>query len=186
MPLHIFEPRYKELIGECLDEEREFGLLLADEAGEREVGTTAAVVEVLERFDDGRMNIVVEGRDRFRIVAGNRGPSVQDRGDLAARRRGRGSGTQEIERCLAAFRQLAEAAGAELEEPDPDAEGLSFWIAARVDFGPEVKQQLLELRSERERVVALAKLLQRAREAVRFARKARERAATNGRVEPPG
>jgi ATP-dependent Lon protease len=186
VPLHIFEPRYKELIGECLDEEREFGLLLADEAGEREVGTTAAVVEVLERFDDGRMNIVVEGRDRFRVVQETEGRPFKTAEISPLDDGGEDPGPEEIERCLAAFRELAEAAGAELEEPDPDAEGLSFWIAARVDFGPEVKQQLLELRSERERVVALAKLLQRAHEAVRFARTARERAATNGRVEPPG
>src|SRR5918997_2836461 len=68
IPLHIFEDRYQELIGECLAEEREFGLVYADDAGLREIGTRAAVTEVLDRFDDGRMNIVVEGRDRFRLV----------------------------------------------------------------------------------------------------------------------
>ncbi|TMJ94386.1 MAG: hypothetical protein E6G67_09675 [Actinobacteria bacterium] len=76
-PLHVFEPRYKELIGECLDEETEFGLVLADEEGMREVGTRAAVVEVLERFDDGRLNVVIEGGD--------------DRGGRRHRRRRRGS-----------------------------------------------------------------------------------------------
>jgi hypothetical protein len=67
-PLHIFEPRYRELVGECVDEEREFGLLLGDEDGLREIGTRAVVVEVVDRFPDGRLNIVVEGRERFRLV----------------------------------------------------------------------------------------------------------------------
>src|SRR6476619_38938 len=69
VPLHIFEDRYRELIGECIELEREFGLLYADDAGLREVGCRAGVLDVLERFDDGRMNIVVEGRERFRVVA---------------------------------------------------------------------------------------------------------------------
>src|SRR5215831_14039634 len=68
IPLHIFEDRYRELIGECIESDGEFGLLYADDDGLREVGCRAAVLEVLERFDDGRLNIVVEGRDRFRIV----------------------------------------------------------------------------------------------------------------------
>ena len=61
VPLHIFEPRYKELIGECLTEGREFGLVLEDAEGRREIGTRARVIEVLQVFDDGRMNVVVEG-----------------------------------------------------------------------------------------------------------------------------
>ena len=68
VPLHIFEPRYKELIGECLELEQEFGLVLADEDGLRPVGTRASVTDVLHRFPDGRMNIVVEGGERFRLV----------------------------------------------------------------------------------------------------------------------
>src|SRR5438093_12587838 len=71
VPLHIFEPRYRALIGECLEDGREFGLVFADEDGLRAVGTRAAVTEVLERFEDGQLNIVVQGRDRFRLVEVN-------------------------------------------------------------------------------------------------------------------
>ena len=77
VPLHIFEERYQELIGECLDRDVEFGLLYADDEGIREIGTRAAVVEVIQRFDDGRMNVVVEGRDRFRVVNLTGGRSFQ-------------------------------------------------------------------------------------------------------------
>ena len=75
VPLHIFEPRYRELIGECMEDESEFGLVYADEDGVREVGTRARVTEVLELFDDGRLNIVIEGGERFRIEKLTRGRS---------------------------------------------------------------------------------------------------------------
>ena len=85
VPLHIFEPRYKELIGECLRSGREFGLVLQDEQGRRDIGTRAAVVEVLQVFDDGRMNVVVEGHERFRLRELTTGRILPD-----GRRRARG------------------------------------------------------------------------------------------------
>src|SRR6186713_2712081 len=77
IPLHIFEPRYRELIGECLDNDSEFGLVLGDDQEIRSVGTTAAVVEVLERHEDGRLDIVVEGRERFQILEETEGRSFR-------------------------------------------------------------------------------------------------------------
>ena len=77
IPLHIFEERYQELIGECMEEDREFGLVYADEDGLRDIGTRAAVTEVLDRFDDGRLNIVAEGRERFRLVELTAGRTFQ-------------------------------------------------------------------------------------------------------------
>ena len=83
VPLHIFEERYKELIGECMALDRTFGLVFADERGLREIGTLAAVTAVLERFDDGRLNILAEGRERFRLVALTRGRLRAGRGQRA-------------------------------------------------------------------------------------------------------
>ena len=78
IPLHIFEPRYRELIGECLDTNGEFGLVLATGDGAvHEIGTRARVTEVLEELEDGRMNIVVEGGERFRLLELTRGHSYQ-------------------------------------------------------------------------------------------------------------
>ena len=183
-PLHIFEPRYKELIGECLEEGREFGLVLADDQGMRDVGTRAGVIEVLERFADGRLNVVVEGRDRFRLLQLTAGrpfatAEVSDIDD-----EGEDPTEEEVERCLAAYERVVSAADADLEDLDLDAESIAFQIAARVDFGTEVKQGLLELRSERERVIRLAPMLDRAADAVERDREIRERASSNGRVEP--
>ena len=62
MPLHIFEERYKRMIGHCLESDEPFGIVLRDdEEGARRIGCTARVTDVLDRSDDGRMNIVVAG-----------------------------------------------------------------------------------------------------------------------------
>jgi Lon protease-like protein len=183
MPLHVFEPRYRELIGECLEGGHEFGILLADEAGTRGVGTRAAVIEVLERLPDGRLNIVVEGRGRFEVVELTEGRSfataeVEDVADTPDE-----PTEEERRRCLAAYDRVVAAAEAELDELDRNAEELAFQVVARIDLGTEVKQELLETRSERERVVRLVSLLDRAAAAVAREREIRNRGASNGRVE---
>jgi Lon protease-like protein len=183
-PLHVFEPRYEELIGECLAEDEEFGLVLADEDGIREIGTRAGVIEVLEQFGDGRLNIVVEGRERFRLLELTEGRSfataeveeIDDEVDQPTE--------EEVEQCLAAYDRVVRAAEADLEDLDLAADSIAFQIAARVDFGTEIKQGLLELRSERERVLRLAPMLNQAADAVKRDREIRERASGNGRVEP--
>jgi Lon protease-like protein len=183
-PLHVFEPRYKELIGECLDGGVEFGLVLADDDGMREVGTRAGVVEVLDRFPDGRLNVVVEGRERFRLLDVTEGPSFATAQVTELEDEDEAPSEEEVEECLAAYHRVVKAAEADLEDLDLAAESIAFQIAARVDFGTEIKQGLLELRSERERVIRLAPMLNRAAEAVEREREIRERASGNGRVEP--
>jgi ATP-dependent Lon protease len=182
MPLHIFEPRYKELIGECLADELEFGLVLADERGLRNVGTRAAVTEVLERFPDGRLNILVEGRERFRVVELTSGRPFQTAEVEAVEDEPRPARPQDAERAASLLQELAGLTGNEIDEPDLRAEQLSFKLAAHVDFGVDREQQLLELRSERERMRALAGLLEQAVATVRIRRELTERAAGNGKV----
>jgi len=181
VPLHIFELRYQELIAECLAEEREFGLVFADDDGVREIGTRAAVIEVLDRFPDGRLNIVVEGGERFRVVEETSGRSfltaeterVDDEDSVPER--------IDRDRALDLYRRLGQAVEQEVEEPDPDSGVLSFELAARVDFGPERKQELLELRSESERLTFVSELLDRAAEAVTLERALADASAKNGR-----
>ncbi|MER3488177.1 MAG: hypothetical protein C4307_05405, partial [Chloroflexota bacterium] len=136
----MFEPRYRELVSECLAEGRELGVLLEDEQGRRQVGTRAAVVEVLEVFPDGRMNVVVEGRDRFRLVRLTQGRSFLtaqvERVTDAAEPPPTAS---EIGTARRLFRQLVEMAEADVDEPDGSSGSLSFELAARVDFGLAAK-----------------------------------------------
>src|SRR5438876_11097528 len=119
VPLHIFEPRYRELIGECIEHGRDFGLLYADEEGVRELGTRARVTEVLERFDDGRLNIVVEGGRRFRVERLTRGRSFLTATVVPVANTPGGAGSAEsAAQAAGSFRALAAVAGAETEEID--------------------------------------------------------------------
>ncbi len=68
LPLHIFEPRYREMVHECVESKTEFGLLLSLPKGIVRVGCTAEVMDVVKRYDDGRMDIVTVGRAPFRLV----------------------------------------------------------------------------------------------------------------------
>jgi len=126
LPLHIFEDRYKELVEECLDQEAEFGLVYADSDGIRDVGTRARVAEVLTRFEDGRLNILVEGGERFQVEELTDGRSfhtaqvspvadAEDAADEAA-----------IEDAMRMFGVLRDVTGSEVELPDPGLPQLSF------------------------------------------------------------
>jgi Lon protease-like protein len=179
VPLHIFEPRYRELIGDCIEEDREFGLVYADEGGVRELGTRARVAAILERFDDGRLNIVVEGGSRFLVERLTEGRTfmtaeVSDVDDEE-------SAADEEARTDAAgaFRALAALAGAETEI-DEDSPQLSFLLAAQVELPADDKQQLLESRSEQERLELVAELLHDARKTLIATRELGERAKRNG------
>jgi Lon protease-like protein len=185
VPLHIFEDRYRELIGESLAGGTEFGIILEDDDGLRQVGTSTGVIELVHTFDDGRMNVLVEGRRRFRLVEETEGRSyrtamVEPLDDDV----GEEPTAEEAERTLEAFRRLAEIAEAdEVDVPGAGGEELlSFQLASRVDFGTVLKQELLELRSERARLDRLVDLLGQAAGALAREREVRERASGNGKV----
>jgi Lon protease-like protein len=180
VPLHIFEPRYRELVEECLENDGEFGLVYADDDGIREVGTRARVTDVLERFDDGRLNIVVEGGERFRVEEVTRGRSF-----MTAEVVGVDDEASEIEgelavRAIGSFRALAALAGAEAPDPDESSPQLSFELAAQVELPTDSKQQLLESRVEAERLELVAELLDDARVALLQSVELGERAKRNG------
>jgi Lon protease-like protein len=179
VPLHIFEDRYRELIGECIELDREFGLLYADEAGIREIGTRARVAAILEQFDDGRMNIVVEGLRRFAVdrLTDGRTFMTADVDDVEDEE-------TEIEPetrrdAAGAFRALAALAGAE-PELDEASPWLSFELAAQVELATDDKQFLLESRSEQERLERVAELLEEARKLLIATRELGEVAKKNG------
>jgi Lon protease-like protein len=185
IPLHIFEPRYRELIDECIQLGEEFGLVLATGDGAvHEIGTRARVAQVTEVGDDGSMNIVVEGGERFRLLDLTSGRAfttglvepVLDDDDPA-------SGA-DLDRALEIFAELAEASDSDVDVPDPLSPLLDFELAARVDFAVDAKQELLAMTSPRARMAALVALLETALEAVRLELTLRERAGRNGKVAP--
>lgn len=183
LPLHIFEERYKELIEECLESDEEFGLVYADDDGIRDVGTRARIVEVLSRFDDGRLNILVEGGERFRLDELTDGRSfdtgevspVEDEDDPAD--------SASIDEAIRLFGVLREVTESEVEAPESDAPQLSFALAGKVELPAEVKLELLREVSERRRIDRVQDLLENAALTAQRVRRAAERASTNGRVD---
>jgi Lon protease-like protein len=184
IPLHIFEPRYRELITECLGERRDFGLVLGDDDGTQSVGTRAQVTEVLNRFDDGRLDVVVEGGERFEISERTDGRNFHtalvapydDVIDPAV--------ADDITRALELYAKLAQLTGSDADPPEPSAAALSFELAARFEFAPPLKQELLEERSERVRLARLCEMLELAAEVVQRQHEIAALAATNGHAKP--
>lgn len=182
IPLHIFEERYRELIGECIDSGGDFGLVFADGDGVREIGTRARVAEVLGRLPDGRMDVLVEGGDRFRLVELTTGRSFHTARVVAFDDDDDPADVESVERALGLFDRLRELTRSDVEVPEADAPQLSYALAARVEFAPGDKLELLTDVSERSRLAHLCDLLEGAVQTARRVREAAERAATNGRV----
>jgi Lon protease-like protein len=184
VPLHIFEERYKLMIGECLEQGTEFGIVWLSDDGLKDVGCSARVDRVLERFDDGRLNVLVEGTTPFRLVrriddlpypAGDIQPLADDPED------------PDDARAIAAARERYADLVAEVTDERPDADALAlldaYGMAATLDVGLEAKQALLELRTERARLEQLDTLFGEALGRIRHAERAAERAQGNGSVQ---
>jgi Lon protease-like protein len=182
IPLHIFEERYKTMMNECLRDKREFGIVWLSDDGLREIGCACEIEQVLERMEDGRMNLVARGTRPFRVherqshLAYPAGviEFVEDRQD----------------RIDAEIARTAREAYADLvkratdREPDDEelAEMSAYAMAATVDFGLDAKQGLLDLRSENARLRLVARLFRAAIKRLDLVDRAQERARSNGKV----
>jgi Lon protease-like protein len=182
VPLHIFEDRYKAMITECLDDGREFGIVWAADDGLRSNGCAMEVSEVLERHDDGRVDILTRGTRPFRIVeeqfdlvypAGeveflDDKPEAPDELTVAAAHE--------------AYAELVrQATDREMEADELDAL-TAYDMAATVDFGLDAKQGLLDLRSENARLRLVTRLFRAALKRLDFIERAQARARSNGKV----
>jgi len=186
MPLHIFEERYKRMIGHCVDAEEPFGIVFRDEDGSaRRVGCTARVTEVTETFDDGRMNVVVTGEEPFKVLdrfeaeeypSGEIEP-IDISSEPAPERAGK-----DADLAREAFAALVERVSGEAPEAAELAGDDAYTIAARVELPSETKQRLLELRSEPERMRVLGNALRALVDAVDRSQEVAERARMNGKV----
>ena len=182
VPLHIFEERYKTMIGQCLDEEREFGIVWLGDEGLKEIGCRAEITEVLEQMPDGRMNILVRGAGPFRLL---RRIDELDypAGDVELV-------DDEPEDADPEVASLAHERYADLVErvtdSRPEADDLealgSYDMAATLEFALDAKQELLELRSERSRLKQLAEMFVHTVKRIEASERAAERAQGNGKV----
>jgi Lon protease-like protein len=182
IPLHIFEERYKTMMNECLRDEHEFGIVWLSDDGLREIGCACEIDRVLERMDDGRMNLIARGTRPFRVL--------ERQGHLPYP-----AGVVEFvddrqEPLDAELLATAHGAYAELvklaTDRDPDAQELhsmsAYAMAATVDFGLDAKQGLLDLRSENARLALVTRLFRAAVTRLEFVETTQERARSNGNV----
>jgi len=160
LPLHIFEDRYKEMIGDAIRDETEFGIVLAVDKGLVSSGCTAVVDEITQRYPDGRLDIVTRGVRRFEIESLDtakeylRG-AVQFFNDdeISA------ATTDEQQQAVAGFEALRKFINdRDIPEPEWGDPQLSFQLAQAVN-DLEFRQQLLLVRSESERIRRLADFL---------------------------
>jgi Lon protease-like protein len=183
VPLHIFEERYKTMIGRCIDDGSEFGIVWMAEDGLRPIGCACEIAEIVERLDDGRINLIARGTRPFRIE------TRQDELPYPA-------GTVEFledrdEDTDAAAAEAAHAAYANLvteatdRTPDPEEIGAmtAYQMAATVEFGLDAKQGLLDLRSEAARLRLVTRLFRAAIKRLDFVNRAQARARSNGKVQ---
>jgi Lon protease-like protein len=180
IPLHIFEPRYKEMIGECLAQKTAFGVVRAKEEGLAQIGCTAEILDVTKRYEDGRMDIICEGRRRFEVITLNEERAflqaeVAYFDDQPAR-----APSEQVDEALRLHSDLLQTLGAEAFAPEASTPQLSFQLAAPLPLDLDFKQRLLGMRSERERIAAVVQYYQVLLPQMRRAVKARQKAGGNG------
>ncbi|HTT29187.1 MAG TPA: LON peptidase substrate-binding domain-containing protein [Solirubrobacteraceae bacterium] len=182
IPLHIFEERYKTMIDECIGSEREFGIVWMSDDGLREVGCACAIDRVLERLEDGQINLIARGTRPFRVLE-RQGhlpyPAgviefVEDRDDEVDADLARGAHE--------AYAELVKRA----TDREPDTDELesmtAYAMAATVDFGLDAKQGLLDMRSENARLRLVTRLFRAAIKRLELVDRVQERAQSNGKV----
>jgi Lon protease-like protein len=182
IPLHIFEERYKTMMNEVLRDETEFGIVWLSDDGLREIGCACEIDRVLERMDDGRMNLIARGTRPFRVVE-RQGHLAYPAGVVEfVDDREEPPDAELLAAAHAAYAQLVKLA----TDRDPDSEELegmsAYAMAATVDFGLDAKQGLLDLRSENARLRLVARLFRAAVKRLEFVERTQERARSNGKV----
>lgn len=182
LPLHIFEPRYKEMITECLEQKKPFGMVRAKENAVAEVGCSAVILNVMKRYEDGRLDISSEGRQRFAIVELNHDrPFLQAEVTWFEDDEPAPIDNKEAESALQLHEQLLAVLGQDAEI-NPQKHPLSFQLASQLPVDLDFKQAILEMKSEAERIETLVEYYKATIPKVEKTLKARERASGNGHV----
>ena len=185
VPLHIFEERYKLMIGECLESDGEFGIVWMADDGLRSVGCTARVTQVLAELEDGRLNILVAGGRPFRLLrriddmpypAGEVEMLLDDDAD---------SDEEDVELAAEARSRYADLVE-QVTDERPSADDLedldAYGMAATIEFDAAPKQELLELRTERERLEQVRDLFTSTMKRIAQSEEAGELARSNGHI----
>ncbi len=182
LPLHIFEPRYKEMIGECLANDAPFGVVRALDEGIAEVGCTAEIITVTKEYPDGRMDLIAEGRKRFEVLELNQERSFLRAEVLLVPDEPNAAAQEEKVRAIQLHLEILSLAGAVQDLSAADQNQLSFYLAGSLPLDLDFKQKLLAMRSEGERIQAVAGYLEGILPKLRRVAQTREKAGGNGHV----
>ena len=180
LPLHVFEPRYKEMIRECLANEAPFGVVRAMEQGIAEVGCTAEIVTVTKEYPDGRLDLVAEGRKRFEVLEVNEERSFLRAEVLLVPDEPGPTVDEERVRAIQLHLEILSLAGAVQDLSAADQNQLSFYLAGSLPLDLDFKQKLLAMRSESERIQTVSAYLEGILPKLRRVARAREKAGGNG------
>ena len=173
LPLHVFEPRYKEMIAECLDERKPFGVVRASSDGVADIGCTAEIVDVTRRYDDGRMDILTRGVERFEVLHVHEERSFLTAEFAVIDDEPSRASSEMVREAVRLHAEIVKLAGAELDGPDESADQLSFLLAGSLPLDLDFKQKLLTTLSEEKRLQAVVSYLEAVLPGLRRAAKAR-------------
>jgi Lon protease-like protein len=183
LPLHIFEERYKEMVGEALRDKTEFGIVMVSGSGLAEVGCTASIEGVLREYPDGRLDIVTLGRRRFEILLVNqernflRGAVEFFDDDAEA-----SEASEEARRIATdAYNALQTIWGNQKLEEGAYADPFASFRLARAIRDLEFRQTILRSRSEADRIRRLAAYLPELAARIQREQAAKDAAPRNGR-----
>lgn len=180
LPLHIFESRYKEMIGECLANKTSFGVVRALEEGIAEIGCTAEIVKVTKEYPDGRLDLISEGRQRFEVLDLDRERSFLRAEVLMVPDEPGEGAPQDKNRALELHKEILALAGAAQDVSAADRAHLSFHLAGSLPLDLDFKQKLLATLSEQQRIHDLAAYLESILPGLRRTSRARQKAGGNG------
>ena len=188
LPLHIFEERYKKMIGECLEQNKEFGIVYMDGDELKQVGCTARIVKVLQRYEGGEMDIITLGRNRFLIkeIYGKKpyfeakvlhfdDVPEEESGELLVLAREGIESLKALDRIIGVPRDYEELKGL-------GAKPVSFLVSGSEGLPLEEKQELLEMTSTRERLKTGVRSLQQVLEATRMNKESQDSSKGDGNL----
>jgi Lon protease-like protein len=183
LPLHIFEPRYKEMISECLDLKKSFGVVRAKEEGVAEIGCTAEIISIAKKYSDGRMDIVAQGRERFEVMQVNQERPFLQAEVLYLQDEPVKASPEEIAQALTLQGEIVRLAGSDPpERSGEDTAQLSFNLVGPLPLDLDFKQTLLGMKSESERMQAVISYFEAILPNLRRTVQVRQRAGGNGHV----
>lgn len=180
LPLHIFEPRYKEMIGECLADRSAFGVVRAAEKSIAEIGCIAEIITVTKTYSDGRLDIVTEGRSPFEVLQFNQERSFLRGEILLLEDEPDDPSKEDSDRARQLHAEILALAGSAPDLASADPSPLSFRLASSLPLDLDFKQQLLALRSENRRISTLIEYLAIILPKLRSVTQGRKRAGGNG------